>query len=91
MIINGHDHHYERFAPQNSAHIFTRQGIREFVVGTGGGEDRGIGTVKDNSEIRLPHRYGVLLMTLHPSGYEWHFINVNGSVDDRSSGIDECH
>ena len=89
VILNGHDHHYERFALQDAAHRATPNGIREIIVGTGGGEDRGLGTVKANSQVRLPHVYGVLLMTLHPNGYEWHFIDVNGKVRDQGSS--ECH
>jgi hypothetical protein len=89
VILNGHDHHYERFALQDAAHKATPDGIRELIVGTGGGEDRGLGTIKANSQLQLAHRYGVLLMTLHPNSYEWHFINVNGNVEDLGSG--ECH
>lgn len=93
VILNGHDHHYERFSRQDATHAATPQGIREIIVGTGGGEDRGLRTLKPNSEVQFPHIYGVLLMTLHPNGYEWHFIkaDANGSVKDRSSGINECH
>lgn len=89
MILNGHDHHYERFALQDAAHRATPNGIREIIVGTGGGEDRGLGTVKANSQVRLAHVYGVLLMTLHPNGYEWGFIDVSGNVRDQGSS--ECH
>ncbi|MFL6261207.1 MAG: metallophosphoesterase [Thermoanaerobaculia bacterium] len=89
VILNGHDHHYERFALQDAAHKATPDGIREIIVGTGGGEDRGLGTIKVNSQLQLAHHYGVLLMTLHPNSYEWHFINVNGNVEDLGSG--ECH
>jgi hypothetical protein len=91
VIINGHDHHYERFAPQNSSAVATPGGIREFIVGTGGGEKRGIGTVKANSERRWSRIYGVLLMTLHPNSYEWHFIDANEAVRDGSRGRTECH
>ena len=91
VILNGHDHHYERFAPQNSSAAATPDGIREIIVGTGGGEKRSLGTVKVNSEKRLSSLYGVLLMTLHPNSYEWHFINANTAVEDASSGRIECH
>jgi hypothetical protein len=89
VILNGHDHHYERFDLQDAAHKATPDGIRELIVGTGGGKGRGLGTIKVNSQLQLAHRYGVLLMTLHPNSYEWHFINVNGNVEDLGSG--ECH
>ena len=45
--------------------------------------------MKPNSKVRLPHAYGVLLLTLHPNGYEWHFINADGTVED--AGRDDCH
>lgn len=89
VILNGHDHHYERFARQDSAHKPTPDGIREILVGTGGGSGRGLGKIKANSQVRLAHTYGVLLMTLHPNGYEWHFIDASGRVRDR--GSNECH
>jgi hypothetical protein len=91
VILNGHDHHYERFALQDASKKATSSGIREIIVGTGGGEDRGIGTVKANSEKRLAHVYGVLLMTLHPNSYEWSFIQADGTIGDSSSGVTECH
>ncbi len=91
VILNGHDHHYERFALQDTTRTATAQGIRQFVVGTGGGDRRGLGTVKQNSEVRLPNVYGVLLMTLHPNSYEWHFINADGIVQDGSSESQPCH
>ncbi|MES1244401.1 MAG: metallophosphoesterase [Acidobacteriota bacterium] len=89
VILNGHDHDYERFALQDSKAKADPSGIREIVVGTGGGEERGFGTVKANSEVRLGHAYGVLLMTLHPAGYEWHFLRTDGTVADK--GSDACH
>jgi hypothetical protein len=91
VILNGHDHHYERFALQDTSTTPTPAGIREFIIGTGGGEERGIGTVKKNSEKRLAHLYGVLLMTLHQNSYEWSFIKADGTVGDSSSGPNECH
>jgi acid phosphatase type 7 len=86
--LNGHDHHYERFDGQDSKKT-TSTGIREFIVGTGGGEERGLGTTKDNSQVRIADAYGVILLTLHPTSYEWHFIDTDGIV--RDSGSEECH
>jgi hypothetical protein len=91
VILNGHDHHYEWFLPQDSSATADPRGIRQFIVGNGGGDKRGLGTVKKNSEVRLPGVYGVLLMTLHPNSYEWHFINANKTVEDGSPGSVECH
>src|SRR5918995_1127737 len=72
VVLNGHDHDYERFEPQNpSGQADPAQGIREFVVGTGGAELRNFGSIKPNSEVRVEQRNGVLKMTLHPDGYDW--------------------
>jgi hypothetical protein len=91
VILNGHDHHYERFDLQNASGKADPSGIREMIIGTGGGEKRGIGTVKANSRKRLAQVYGVLLMTLHPNSYEWSFIEADGTVADSSSSPAECH
>lgn len=91
VILNGHDHHYERFALQDTNKKPTDMGIRQFIVGTGGGEERGLGIIEDNSEVQVAGVYGALLMTLHPNSYEWHFINADGTVGDSSSAPFECH
>jgi hypothetical protein len=91
VVLNGHDHDYERFAPQNpSGQADPAQGIREFVVGTGGAELRKFGSIKPNSEVRVEQRNGVLKMTLHPDGYDWQFLTAPvGAVDDTGSA--KCH
>src|SRR5215203_4642400 len=91
VVLNGHDHNYERFAPQNpSGQADPAQGIREFVVGTGGAELRNFGSIKPNSEVRVEQRNGVLKMTLHPDGYDWQFLTAPvGAVDD--TGNATCH
>jgi acid phosphatase type 7 len=91
VILNGHDHHYEWFDLQDASQTPMPTGIREIIVGTGGGEERGIGTVKPNSRQQLAGVYGVLLMTLHANSYEWHFIQADGTVPDKSPGVTECH
>jgi hypothetical protein len=82
LILNGHDHDYERFAP--------RQGIREIVAGTGGGELRPFIRRLGGSEARDDSHYGVLLLTLHPNSYEWHFIGTDAVIYDQSSAPVEC-
>ena len=63
--MNGHDHDYERFAPQDpGGHEDRARGIREFVVGTGGATLRPFGTTVANSELRVAGTYGVLKLTL---------------------------
>jgi hypothetical protein len=88
LVLNGHDHIYERFARQSpSGAADPRRGIREFIVGTGGESDYGIGTVQPNSEVRKSGTFGVLRLTLRPGGYSWRFVPVAGSTfTDQGTG-----
>jgi len=90
IVINGHDHDYERFAPQNASGKEERPGgIREIVVGTGGADLRTFTHTAANSEFRLSGSYGVLRLTLHPANYDWEFLPVSGDIADSGSAI--CH
>ena len=83
LVLTAHDHDYERLAPID--------GIRSFLVGTGGRSlyelTRPIGP---HSELRVNDSYGLLMLTLGESAYEWRFVPAPGStlVD---SGTGECH
>ena len=91
VILNGHSHFYERFAPQTPAgKSDSAHGIREFVVGTGGATHTGIGTVAANSQVRNNTTYGVLELTLHPSSYSWKFVHEAGKTFS-DSGTTNCH
>jgi len=91
VVLNGHDHLYERFEPQNLSETADSNGIREFVVGTGGESLNGpygkdppkTLQVSDSSD------YGVLVLTLHASSYDWKFVNTGGATID--SGTTPCH
>jgi acid phosphatase type 7 len=91
VVLNGHDHDYERFGPQTpDAVADSAHGIREFVVGTGGKSHRPFGVAKPNSEVRNADTYGVLKLTLKPKSYDWQFIPEAGkSFTDSGSGV--CH
>jgi hypothetical protein len=91
IVLSGHDHHYERFAPQNAAsRLDTAAGIRQFVVGTGGRSLYDLETLIPNSEIRSNSTYGVLRLILRPAGYDWEFVPVSGGrFSDSGSG--GCH
>jgi hypothetical protein len=89
VVLTGHDHIYERFAPQNSSGAADPQGIRQFVVGTGGASLYGIGSVKANSEVRGTDAYGVLKLQLHAAGYDWEFVPVEGA-NFNDSGSAAC-
>src|SRR3989344_5010075 len=86
IVLNGHDHTYERFAPQSpSAASEPTRGIREFVVGTGGAGNYPFGSPIANSQVRIS-THGVIKLTLHANSYDWQFINTNSQVLDSGSG-----
>jgi len=90
VVLVGHDHDYERFAPQTpSGALDLTRGIREFVVGTGGKNVRTFPNVKPNSEVRDATSLGVLELTLGSGTYEWRFRPAVGSFAD--SGSAACH
>jgi hypothetical protein len=91
VILNGHDHDYERFSPQDAnGKADAARGIREFVVGTGGKNHRPFGAPHPNSEVRDATSFGVLKLTLQANGYDWQFIPEAGkSFTDSGSGT--CH
>jgi hypothetical protein len=91
LILNGHDHDYERFAPQDpNGNADPKRGIREFVVGTGGKNHREFGIHKENSEARNNDTFGVLKLTLKATGYAWKFIPEAGKTF-ADSGSGSCH
>jgi hypothetical protein len=91
LIVNGHDHDYERFAPQTPTGVADPgRGIREIVVGTGGESLRLFNVPKPNSEVRNSSSYGVLRLDLAPGSYAWHFMAIPGrSFSDNGSSA--CH
>ncbi|MFE2754575.1 DNRLRE domain-containing protein [Actinosynnema sp. NPDC059335] len=91
VVIFGHNHQYERFAPQNpSGGLDTTRGIRTFVAGMGGASHYGFGTIRPNSEVRNSTAYGVLKLTLRSTGFDWQFVPVAGQTFT-DSGSTACH
>jgi acid phosphatase type 7 len=90
VVINGHDHSYERFAPQDPDGRFDpARGIREFVVGTGGAPLYEFSSLRPNSEARASV-WGVAAFSLTGTGYQWEFEPVAGeSFHDAGAGT--CH
>jgi len=87
VVLSGHDHHYERFAPQNADGRADPQGLRQFVAGTGGAELRPPLRVEANSEVLDGETNGVLQLTLHANSYDWEFVPIDGqSFRDFGSG-----
>ena len=91
VVLSGHDHTYERFAPQDPAgQLDIDGGIRQFVVGTGGAGLYAFGTIRPNSEVRDNTTFGVLKLTLRPASYEWMFVPVEGGTFT-DAGSTVCH
>ena len=91
IVLNGHDHIYERFAPQTSTGALDQaNGVREFVVGTGGANHTSIASVAANSEVRNATTFGVLELTLHTGSYDWQFVPETGQTF-ADAGTQTCH
>ena len=78
VVLNGHDHDYQRFAPMAPDGTVASDGIREFVVGTGGAQLRGQESDRDTLEVRQGEHLGVLRIDLGACGYDWRFLPVGG-------------
>ncbi|MEX1253032.1 MAG: flexitail domain-containing putative surface protein [Dehalococcoidia bacterium] len=101
VVLSGHDHNYERFAPQDpTGAADPTRGIREFVVGTGGYSHYAFAAPQPNSELRDAVTYGVLKLTLHATSYDWEFVpepgelftdtGSDGCVDQSDDDLDGC-
>ena len=89
VILVGHDHLYERFAPQAADGLADHGGIRQFTVGTGGKQLYQPIRTAPNSELIRANSFGVLELTLRVDSYDWRFITVDGA--DSDGGSDDCH
>jgi hypothetical protein len=89
VVLNGHDHLYERFARLNAAGELDRQGVREIIAGTGGESLYGFGDRVNGSRVRISE-YGLLVLVLHEQSYAWDFLRAeDGRVLD--DGKTACH
>ena len=80
LVLSGHDHDYERFAPMDSSGRADPAGMRQFVVGTGGKGNRGFSSPRSTSEVRDSSSFGVLRLTLREAGYSWQFVPAAGGT-----------
>jgi hypothetical protein len=91
VVLAGHAHDYERFAPQTPGGVSDPAfGIRQFVVGTGGKSHYGFRGAKPNSQARDSTAFGVLKLTLNPESYDWRFLPQAGKTFT-DSGTTACH
>jgi 3',5'-cyclic AMP phosphodiesterase CpdA len=89
LALAGHDHDYERFAKMDHEGRRLADGIRSFVVGTGG---KSLGAFRatpvPGSVVRYNNNHGALFLDLRPNGYSWRFTTIGGKVID--AGSDNC-
>jgi hypothetical protein len=91
LLFSGHSHDYERFAPMNASGVLDNtRGVRQFVVGTGGAFFTGVGSPHANSQVRENDTFGILQLTLRPTGYDWRFVPEAGKTFT-DSGSTACH
>jgi hypothetical protein len=93
VVVNAHEHNYERFAPQTPDGAMDKEhGIREFVVGTGGESHyRESDSRLPNSSAANDDTFGVIKLTVHPTGYDWEFLREERHGKFTDSGSGECH
>jgi hypothetical protein len=89
LYLAGHSHSYERFAPQKASGSASTNGITEIVVGTGGSYYTGFASVVPNSTVRKSNIFGVLKLTLHPTGYDYQYI-ADPSTPFTDKGTGTC-
>jgi acid phosphatase type 7 len=93
IVLNGHEHHYERFTPQDGQGRAAAGGTRQFIVGTGGKELREVASQHEtNSALVRDDTFGVLKLTLRPDSYDWQFLPIEGATfDDRGHAATNNH
>jgi hypothetical protein len=89
VVLNGHDHDYERFAPLSADGQVKPNGVREFIAGTGGESHYKFHLPETGSQVRIANTFGVLRLALEPGAYEWRFVSVSGATLD--AGQAACH
>ena len=91
VVLAGHTHDYERFAPQGpTGTLDNSTGVREFIVGTGGVNFASSSSPITNSQVLQNTTFGVLELSLHPTSYDWRFVPEAGKTFT-DSGSTACH
>ncbi len=93
LVLTSHDHHYERFAPLDQHGKLNKQGIRSFVVGTGGAKLSPLFFRKNGSEIRQNDQHGILQLQLFNDAYRWEFLSTGqpNKPSFTDQGRAQCH
>jgi hypothetical protein len=89
VVVAGHDHNYQRFAPQTATGVYDpTRGIREFVAGMGGRSNYVFTAPIANTEAYNTNAYGVLKLTLHPTSYDFEFVPESGKAyNDKGTAV----
>jgi hypothetical protein len=90
LVLNGHEHNYERYTQMNDSGVAVSQGLREIVVGTGGASLYPFGSFLSTSQVHNNATFGVLKLTLNAGSYDWQFVPVAGATFT-DSGSGTCH
>jgi hypothetical protein len=92
VLLVGHQHIYERFAPQTPTGVASANGVRQFIVGTGGTSQTALATPPPpNAQARNTGTFGVLKLTLHPTSYDFQFLPEAGKAFADSGTNQACH
>jgi hypothetical protein len=91
VILNGHAHRYERYAKITPGGARSANGIRQFIVGTGGepGGDFD-GPYHPDMQRFKRNTPGVLKLNLRVDSYAWKFVPIAGKTFT-DSGTTGCH
>lgn len=90
IVLNGHEHSYERLGPMDADGHADASGVEAFIVGTGGAPLRGFRKVLETSQVRIDDRHGVLVLQLADGGFDWAFRSTpDDTVEDQGTGA--CH
>jgi len=89
VVLNGHDHMYERFAPQDADGRADPKGPQEFIVGTGGGSPSPFNAPRKPNHQEERVGWGVLKLELNPGSYTWTFLPVDPTTPP-DSGSASC-
>ena len=90
VVLVGHNHIYERLGKQTPDQVSSSDGIRQFIVGTGGKSHAGSGITQPNTEAKNSDTFGVLKLVLHEDSYDWQFIPEEGKTFT-DTGSEPCN
>jgi acid phosphatase type 7 len=89
LVLNGHEHDYQRFAMLDPSGLPARDGIVEIVVGTGGESLQSVAQTAKPFPLAHPKSFGYLRLSLGASGYSGAFVSSARSTLDSFSA--SCH